>query len=118
MVGLTQEQIKKLPENIFGINRTDSVVELAQLYAIADVFVNPTYEDNYPTTNLEAISCGTPVITYKTGGSPESAEMYGEIVELKNVKKIIQLIKNISKIRYKRININYKITVNQYIELY
>ena len=47
---------------------------------MADVYANPTYEDNYPTTNLEAIACGTPVVTYATGGSPESARLYGLIV--------------------------------------
>ena len=44
----------------------------AEIYTAADIFVNPTYEDNYPTTNLEAQACGTPVVTYDTGGSPES----------------------------------------------
>ena len=46
--------------------------QLAELYSAAEVFVNPTWQDNYPTVNLEAISCGTPVITYNTGGSIES----------------------------------------------
>ena len=41
---------------------------------MADVFVNATLEDNFPTTNLEALSCGTPVITFETGGSPESLD--------------------------------------------
>ena len=45
---------------------------LAQLYSAASAFVNPTYQDNYPTVNLEAIACGTPVVTYRTGGSVES----------------------------------------------
>ncbi len=72
MVGLSNEQLQSLPSGIIGIERTQSVQELAELYSAADVFINPTYEDNYPTTNLEAISCGTPVITYRTGGSPES----------------------------------------------
>lgn len=72
LVGLSPEQIKGLPRNILGISRTDNVRELAALYSAADVFVNPTWQDNYPTVNLEAISCGTPVVTYRTGGSPES----------------------------------------------
>ena len=72
MVGLNQEQLKTLPSNIVGIERTNSPKELAEIYSAADVFVNPTYEDNYPTVNLEAQACGTPVITYKTGGSTES----------------------------------------------
>ena len=64
------------------VDRTQNALELAQLYSAASVFVNPTYQDNYPTTNLEAIACGTPVITYRTGGSPESVdEDTGMVVE-------------------------------------
>lgn len=72
LVGLSSSQISKLPEGIKGIQRTSNVQELAKLYSGASVFVNTTYEDNYPTVNLESIACGTPVITYNTGGSPES----------------------------------------------
>lgn len=72
LVGLTAEQQAALPKNILGITRTNSTKELAEIYTAADVFVNPTYNDNYPTVNLEAQACGTPVITYRTGGSVES----------------------------------------------
>ena len=75
MVGLTEKQLKELPANIIGIKNTNSVSELAELYTAADVFFNPTYEDNYPTVNLEAKACNTPVITYNSGGSPESVNM-------------------------------------------
>lgn len=68
---LPDDEDVQLPENILYIPKTDSQRELAALYSAADVFVNPTYEDNYPTVNLEALACGTPVITYRTGGSPE-----------------------------------------------
>lgn len=72
LVGLTGKQISELQKGVLGIERTESAEELAEIYSAADVFLNPTYEDNYPTTNLEAIACGTPVVTYETGGSPES----------------------------------------------
>lgn len=72
LVGLSQEQITKLPTGIQGIKRTNSVEELVELYSKALVYVNLTYEDNFPTTNIEALACGTPVLTYKTGGSPEA----------------------------------------------
>ena len=72
LVGLSEKQIKDLPKNIKGIQRTNSPQELAAIYTAADVFVNPTYEDNYPTVNLEAQACGTPVITYDTGGCRET----------------------------------------------
>lgn len=72
LVGLSEKQIKELPKNIKGIQRTNSPQELAAIYTAADVFVNPTYEDNYPTVNLEAQACGTKVITYDTGGCRET----------------------------------------------
>ena len=72
LVGLTQKQRQKLPGDVLALGRTNSRRELAEIYTAADVYVNPTYEDNYPSTNLEAQACGTPVITYDAGGSPES----------------------------------------------
>lgn len=71
MVGLNEKQLEQLPEGIEGIKRTDSVYQLAELYSNANVFCNLTYADTFPTTNIEALACGTPVITYRTGGSPE-----------------------------------------------
>ena len=71
MVGVSEAQKQVLPEGITGITRTNSIEELALYYSAADVFINPTYEDSFPTTNIEALACGTPVVTYKTGGSPE-----------------------------------------------
>ena len=73
LVGLTKEQLRGLPKSIVGIERTNSKEELAQIYSAADVFLNLTYEDTFPTVNLEAEACGTPVITYDTGGCPETA---------------------------------------------
>lgn len=96
LVGLDDNQLATLPEDIIGIKRTSSIEELAEIYSSADVFVNPTYEDNYPTTNLEAISCGTPVVTYITGGSPESVfEGNGFSVPQGDVKGIYDAIKKV-----------------------
>lgn len=72
LVGLSKKQMKALPRNIRGIQRTNSPQELAEIYTAADVFFNPTYEDNYPTVNLEAQACGIRVITYDTGGCRET----------------------------------------------
>ena len=72
LVGLSESQIKKLPVGIIGIRRTYDMEEMAELYTSASVFVNPTYNDTFPTVNLEAQACGTPVVTYRTGGSPET----------------------------------------------
>ena len=93
MVGLSEQHQQQLPEGILGFSRTESVEELAKWYSAADVFFNPTYEDTYPTTNLEAISCGTPVVTYQTGGSPESlAVKTGRVVEKGNIAGAVQAI--------------------------
>ena len=77
--GMTNSQEKELPESILHIQRTQDVNEMVELYNTADIYLNLTYCDTYPTVNLEAASCGTPVITYAVGGSTESAEMFGGI---------------------------------------
>ena len=89
LVGLSDNQLKTLPEGIIGITRTNSVKELAEIYTAADLFLNLTYEDNYPTVNLEAQSCGTPVITYDTGGSGESVPESNKI-EKGNLKEVVK----------------------------
>ena len=71
LVGTDVSVDKQLPKNIISIHRTQDQKELAELYTAADVFVNPTREENYPTVNMEALACGTPIVTFKTGGSPE-----------------------------------------------
>ena len=77
LVGVKAEQAKNLPKNILSIARTNNQKELAEIYTAADVFLNPTYEDNYPTVNLEAQACGTRVITYDTGGCKETLQGQG-----------------------------------------
>ena len=74
LVGLSEKQVKTLPEGVVGLARTNSPQELAKIYTAADVFFNPTKEDNYPTVLLEAEACGTPVVTYDIGGCGETIE--------------------------------------------
>lgn len=74
LIGLKPEQISSLPEGVKGISRTENTDEIAMLYSGAEAFVNPTYVDNFPTVNIEALACGTPVITYNTGGSSETID--------------------------------------------
>ena len=90
LVGLSEEQIKQLPNGVVGICRTENVQELASLYTLADVFVNPTYVDNFPTTNIEALACGTPVVTYQTGGSPEAIDENTGVVVPKGDKEALR----------------------------
>lgn len=97
MVGVSEEQQKRLPKNIVAIRRTENVRQLAELYSAATAFVNPTWQDNYPTVNLEAIACGTPVVTYRTGGSIEViTEDTGRIVEQGDVTGLLKAVREIA----------------------
>ena len=102
---------------------------LAEIYATSDVFINPTYEDNFPTTNLESLACGTPVITYNTGGSPEAIDVStGIVVEQGNVQGLvdaINVIKDNGKLYYSEACVNraYRLykkedRYREYIDLY
>lgn len=96
LVGIKPEDRKRLPDNVVGIARTENIRQLAELYAAADVFVNPTWQDNYPTVNMEAIACGTPVVTYRTGGSVEViSPATGMIVEQGNLNELLKSIREI-----------------------
>lgn len=96
LVGIKPEDRKRLPDNVVGIARTENIRQLAELYAAADVFVNPTWQDNYPTVNMEAIACGTPVVTYRTGGSVEViTPSTGMIVEQGNLNELLKSIREI-----------------------
>ena len=94
VVGITEKQKRNLPKNIIAITKTNNVKELVEIYSSSDVFVNPTLEDNFPTTNLEAIACNTPIITFNTGGSIEAVtKNCGLVVEKSNIKILYNKIK-------------------------
>lgn len=82
LVGTTEKIDSTLNAKIIAIHRTEDQQQLAGIYTAADVFVNPTREDTFPTVNIEALACGTPIITFNTGGSPEIIdETCGVVVE-------------------------------------
>lgn len=93
LVGLNENQLSELPKGIVGIKRTENIGQLAQIYSASDIFLNPTYEDNFPTTNLESLACGTCVVTYKTGGSIEAvSDDTGYIVNQGDLNKVVGII--------------------------
>lgn len=88
MVGVSPSD--DLEPNIVRINRTNNATELVEIYSVADVFVNASREDTYPTVNMEAIACGTPIVSFDTGGSPEIiGEGCGRIVKRDDVEALI-----------------------------
>lgn len=118
LVGLNEQQLRALPASVLGIRRTDSAQGLAELYSAADYFINPTYEDNYPTTNLEAISCGTPVLSYDTGGSPESARLYGTAVPKGDVAALAELIRSGASFERLPCDLDVSAAIGRYLSLY
>lgn len=98
LVGLSDKQMKGLPDRIIGVRRTESIQELADLYNVADLFLNLTWEDNFPTTNIESLACGTPVLTYKTGGSVEAVDQYtGFVIEQGDLEGVVSVIDKVKR---------------------
>lgn len=99
MIGLNKKQINLLPKNIIGYEVIQSPKKLAYFYQISDVFINPTLEDTYPTTNLESLACGTPVITFNSGGSSESIDdRTGIVLKKKNIESLIEAKNQVKKL--------------------
>lgn len=128
LVGTDDEIDKNLPQSIISIHRTQNQKELAEIYSAADVFAMPTREENYPTVNMEAIACGTPVVTFDTGGSPEMLDdKTGIVVEANDIKATKKAIKDICEkkrcndeeyiVAYSK-NFDMKKRFAEYIELY
>jgi len=126
LVGLSSQQLTELPKNIIGFERTSTIEKLIEVYSAADVFVNPTLEETQGLTNIEALACGTPVITYNSGGSPECVdENCGIIIERSDFTGLVNAIKSFNDIGFTKENcinraINYdkRIKNLEYIELY
>lgn len=96
LIGVDEKLKKELPSNIISIARTHDQIELAEIYSSADIFLNPTREDNYPTVNIEALACGTPVITSRNGGSPEMIlDQCGFACDIDDIDEIVFFINKI-----------------------
>ena len=94
---MSEAQRAAFPAGVRLVERTENVAKLAALYATATAFVNPTWQDNYPTVNLEAIACGTPVVTYRTGGSVEAvSEGTGFVVEQGDVDGLLARVRELA----------------------
>lgn len=123
LVGVSRKQKEKLPLMMVGIERTEDKYELVKLYACADAFLNPTYADTFPTVNMEAIACGTPVVSYNVGGSSESIlDSCGFVVEKGNyellLKKGLEVAEKVT-IRDEECKCYDKhVTYSKYLELY
>ena len=96
LVGTDKQVDKILPSNIISIEKTQNQQELAETYSSADLLVNPTRQDTFPTVNIESLACGTPVITFATGGSPEILDnTCGRVVAVEDIDGLEKGIKEI-----------------------
>lgn len=96
LLGVDKTKNYQLPSNVIAIEKISEPTKLAKIYSAADVFVNTTMEDTFPTVNVEAIACGTPVITYDAGGSAEIINNEtGIVVEVGNVYLLVEAINKI-----------------------
>lgn len=96
LVGVSTQQKGLLPDNIITIERTRNADELSKLYSSANVYANLTYADTFPTANIESLACGTPVITYRTGGSPGTiSEDTGFVIEQGDLDGVVNAINEI-----------------------
>lgn len=134
LVGVNEKQLKSLPNNIIGITRTENQIELSEIYSSSDIFLNLTYNDNYPTVNIEALACGVPVITYDTGGSVEFTEFVNDdknkyiisksVVNKNGIKVIVDSIEKVLINKDYKINIidrkelDQEKTISEYIKYY
>lgn len=88
LVGTDDKIDEQLPDNIISIHRTENQIELAKIYTAADIFVNPTREEVLGLVNIEALACGTSVITFNIGGSPECIDKScGSVIDYNNIEK-------------------------------
>lgn len=114
MVGLTKKQLDALPKKIIGIERTNNLEELVKIYTAADAFLSLSYCENYPTVNLEARACGTPVITYNAGGSAETAGSESVIVAKGDLEGVIRALETVKPV----VHYDMAIDMNVFSDMY
>ena len=129
LIGLNKKQIEELPQNIYGIERTENKSQLAEFYNIADVFVNPSISESFGLVTVESMACGTPVVVYNATASPELVtNETGIIVEKSDTNALLIAAMNIiedgkekysdSCIRWAKKNYDKNVQFSKYIELY
>ena len=94
IVGVDEDQKKKLPTDIIAIKRTANLDELVKIYSAADVFVNLSVEETFGMVTAEALACGTPVVAYDKTAVPEVVDKQsGVIVHAGNIQELVSGIR-------------------------
>ncbi|MEM8763850.1 MAG: glycosyltransferase [Bacteroidota bacterium] len=96
LIGLKEEQIKNLPKNIIGIQRTANLEELVAWYSTANLYLNLSVEESFGMTTAEALACGTPVVVYNSTACPEMVTpKTGRVVPKKDIEAVRSAIHEI-----------------------
>lgn len=99
LVGLSKKQISGLPKNIIGIQKTENIQKMVELYSLADIFINFSTEETFGLTTIESMACGTPVIVYDVTACPEVVtEQTGFVVPPHDIHKVINIIKSVREV--------------------
>lgn len=103
LVGLSDAQIEKLPDNIIGIKRTQNQTELACLYSMADILLSLSNAETFGMTMAEAYACGTPCIVYDNTAQPEIVTpQTGRIAKTGDIDNLVRLIYEMTESKFKQ----------------
>ena len=124
LIGLIKKQLPDIPSDVLGLLRTANQAELAQWYSAADVFVNPTYEETFGLTTVEAQACGTPVVVYETDGCPETvAPGNGRLISRGDMQALENAVRDVADSNWradpkKMVRFDKDTVYQDYVELY
>ena len=98
LVGQLLEGAKDISNNVKIIGKVTNPEILAEYYSMADVFLNPTRQETFGKTTAEAISCGTPVVAYRTTACVELINnKRGKLVDYQDQDGFVSAVKEVLK---------------------
>lgn len=96
LVGVTEKQKAQLPGKILALNRTEDTIDLAKIYTAADLFINPSVEETFGLTTLEAISCGTRAIVFRGTACEEVVKKAQGVAIEPNMETLVETIRQLT----------------------
>ena len=93
LVGIN-ERPEQFPKKIITVPAIHDQYELAKFYSAADIYVSFSVEETFGLPTVEAMACGTPVLTYDKTALPEPVTPdVGVVVKAHDVNAAYQAIK-------------------------
>lgn len=102
LVGLSEEQMKGLPSNVIGLQKTQDQKELAELYSASDILLSLSYGETFGMTMAEAYACGTPCIVYDNTAQPEIVTSNtGRVAKTGDIDDVARLVYEMTESNFK-----------------